>query len=347
MLVMDAIAEILKREGISHLFCYPTTPLIEAAAAGIRPILCRQERVGVDMANGYARTLNGRPPAAFAMQYGPGAENAFPGVATAFSDGSPVLLLPLGHPRARAQVFPMFRSSRACHSVTKQVEELILPAETANVMRRAFSTLKNGRPGPVIVEVPQDVVGADIPGGAPLDYRPVRPTRSAGDPRDVEEAARLLVEARSPVLYAGQGVMYAEATAELRELAELLAAPVMTTMEGKSAFPEDHALALGTAAIVLTRPAKHFLAASDVVLAIGASLTRHSITTATLSPGKRIIHATNDPRDLHKAYATELAMLGDARLVLRQLADAVRGRLGSEARDTHPVAQEIARLREE
>ena len=100
MLVMDAIAQILKREGISTLFCFPTTPIIEAAvAAGLRPIICRQERVGVDMASGFARTVNGQPPAVFAMQYGPGAENAFPGIATAYSDSSPVLLLPLGHPR--------------------------------------------------------------------------------------------------------------------------------------------------------------------------------------------------------------------------------------------------------
>jgi acetolactate synthase I/II/III large subunit len=84
MLVMDAIAQILKREGISTLFCFPTTPLIEAAvAAGLRPIICRQERVGVDMASGFARTANGRPPAVFCMQYGPGAENAFPGIASA------------------------------------------------------------------------------------------------------------------------------------------------------------------------------------------------------------------------------------------------------------------------
>src|SRR5690349_4461902 len=109
MLVMDAIAEILKREGISTLFCFPTTPIIEAAvAAGIRPVICRQERAGADMANGFARVANGRPPAAFAMQYGPGAENAFAGVATAFSDSSPVLFLPLGHARDVAQLFPMF-----------------------------------------------------------------------------------------------------------------------------------------------------------------------------------------------------------------------------------------------
>ena len=100
MIVVDAIAEILKRESVEHLSCYPTTPLIESAAAiGIRPIICRQERVGVGIADGFARVRNGRPPSVFAMQYGPGAENAYPGVATAYSDSTPMLLLPLGHPR--------------------------------------------------------------------------------------------------------------------------------------------------------------------------------------------------------------------------------------------------------
>src|ERR1700730_11927098 len=138
MLVMDAIAQILKREGISTLFCFPTTPVIEAAvAAGLRPIICRQERVGVDMANGFARTADGRPPAVFAMQYGPGAENAFPGIASAYSDSVPVLLLPLGHPRETATLFPMFRSTRTYASVTKSVEELPLPGQVGPAMRRA------------------------------------------------------------------------------------------------------------------------------------------------------------------------------------------------------------------
>ena len=149
MLVMDVIAEILKREGISTLFCFPTTPIIEAAAAvGIKPVICRQERVGVHMADGFARVSNGRPPGVFAMQYGPGAENAFAGVATAFSDSSPVVFLPLGHPRETAQLFPMFKSSRTYASITKSVEEVILPEQIANVMRRAFAQVKNGRHGP-------------------------------------------------------------------------------------------------------------------------------------------------------------------------------------------------------
>ena len=140
MLVMDAIAEILKREGIKTLFCFPTTPIIEAAvAAGIRPVICRQERVGVDMADGFARTVNGRPPAAFAMQYGPGAENAFPGIATAFSDSSPVLLLPLGHPRDSAQRVPDVQLD-AHLRLGDQVGRDDQPAgaRSAPVMRRAF-----------------------------------------------------------------------------------------------------------------------------------------------------------------------------------------------------------------
>jgi len=111
--LIDVIVDMLKLEGVSVMFCYPTTPLIEAAAAaGIRPLLCQQERVGVDMANGYARVRDGRPFSVFAMQYGPGGENAFAGVATAYSDSSPMLLLPLGHRREVAQLPPTFRSSR-------------------------------------------------------------------------------------------------------------------------------------------------------------------------------------------------------------------------------------------
>src|SRR5499425_2520165 len=145
MLVMNVIAEILKKEGVSNLFCFPTTPIIEAAAAvGIKPVICRQERVGVHMADGFSRVSNGRPPGVFAMQYGPGAENAFAGVATAFSDSSPVVFLPLGHPRETAQVFPLFSSAKAYASVVKSVETLNQPEQVVEVMRRAFNLLKMG-----------------------------------------------------------------------------------------------------------------------------------------------------------------------------------------------------------
>ena len=220
MLVMDVIAEILKREGISTLFCFPTTPIIEAAAAvGIKPVICRQERVGVHMANGFARVSNGRPPGVFAMQYGPGAENAFAGVATAFSDSSPVVFLPLGHPRETAQLFPMFKSSRSYAAITKSVEEVILPEQIANVMRRAFSQVKNGRQGPVMVEVPADVHSIRcrcrserVPAGSrhPLGRR--RPRHRGGGapaarrllPDDPRRAGRLLCRSHRRVAAVGR-----------------------------------------------------------------------------------------------------------------------------------------------
>ena len=346
MQVMNVIAEILKREGVSTLFCFPTTPIIEAAAAvGIKPVICRQERVGVHMADGFARVSNGRPPGVFAMQYGPGAENAFAGVATAFSDSTPVLFLPLGHPRETAQLFPMFKSSRSYAAITKSVEEVQLPHEIGNIMRRAFAQLKNGRSGPVMVEVPADVTATEIDVD-PSRHRPVRTSRSAGDERDIDDAAKMLLDAACPIILVGQGVFYAEATDELRQLAELLQAPVMSTFDGKSAFPEDHALSLGPGGGTFTGHGRHFLHKSDLVLGVGCSFTRHGIATPVFPPGKKYIHATNDTRDLHKAFAADLGILGDAKLVLGQLIEAVKDRLGGRARGGE-VAREVAGKREE
>ena len=344
MKIVDAIAEILKREGVSFLSAYPTTPVIDAtAAAGIRSVLCRQERVGVGIADGFSRIANGRRIGVFAMQYGPGAENAFPGVATAFSDSTPLLLLPLGHQRDRAQVFPLFSSARTYASVTKSVETLNQPEQVSEVMRRAFNLLKNGRPGPVMVEIPADVAVAEA-GDAASSYRPVNVTRPAGNPREIAAAARALVEARRPVIHAGQGVLYAEAAAELRELAELLNAPVMTTLEGKSAFPEDHALALGTGSSVMSRPVYEFLKDADVVLGIGCSFTRHGMAT-NIPPGKIIIHATNDERDLNKNYHADHPILGDAKIVLRQFIDAIKDLGAARTSRNGAVAGEIQRVR--
>ena len=186
MKVIDAIARILKIEGAEYLYAYPTTPLIEAAAkADIRPVLCRQERVGVGIADGYARVTNGRPLAAFCMQYGPGAENAFPGVATAFSDSTTMLLLPLGHPRDRAQVFPLFSSARTYASVTKSVETINTGSQVADVMRRAISLMRTGRPGPAMVEIPADLTNEEVPDGLIDAYRPVRTTSTGANVHDV------------------------------------------------------------------------------------------------------------------------------------------------------------------
>jgi acetolactate synthase-1/2/3 large subunit len=342
--VVDAIARILKIEGAEFLSAYPTTPVIEAAArAEIRPVLCRQERVGVGIADGYARVTNGKKLAAFCMQYGPGAENAFPGVATAYSDSTPMLLLPLGHPRDRAQVFPLFSSARTFASVTKGVETITQGSQVGEVMRRAISLMRMGRPGPTMVEIPADVVNEEVPDSLVDAYRPVKTTSAGANVRDVEAAARVLRDARRPVIHAGQGVLYAEASEELRELAELLQAPVMATLEGKSAFPEDHPLALDTGGPSVTGHTLHYLREADVVLGIGCSFTRHGMA-ASIPAGKTIIHATNDERDLNKSYVADHPLLGDARLVLRQLVEAVEG-LGGRPAGREGVRAEIEGVR--
>lgn len=345
MQIIDAISEILKREGVDFLSTYPTTPLIDAAAAtGIRPILCRQERVGVGIADGFTRIANGKRIGVFAMQYGPGAENAFPGVATAYSDSVPMLLLPLGHQRDRAQVFPLFSSARTFASVTKSVETLNQPEQVTEVLRRAFNLLKMGRPGPVMVEIPADVALEHVDDAIVHAYKAVKPTCPAGNEQDIAEAARVLLQARRPVIHAGQGVLYAEASDELVELAELLQIPVMTTLEGKSAFPEDHALSLGTGGPTMAGPVPHFLRQADVVFGIGCSFTKHGMA-ANIPAGKTIIHATNDERDLNKNYPTDYPILGNAKLVLRQFIEALKD-LGPEHHVHGDTAAEVLEIKE-
>jgi acetolactate synthase-1/2/3 large subunit len=337
--------EVLKREGVDFLSCYPSTPIIEAAAAAeVRPIVCRQERVGVGIADGFSRISNGRRIGVFAMQYGPGAENAFSGVATAYSDSVPVLLLPMGHASDRAGMKPYFSSVRSYDAVTKWVERVNVAGQIPEVMRRAFSFLRMGKPGPVMLEIPADMADKEV---EPFDYQPVKTALAASDSQGVAEAAQVLVEARNPVIHAGQGVLYAEAWDELLELAELLQAPVMTTMMGKSAFPENHPLSLGTGARVVTKPVFHFLGKADVVFGIGCSFARHYMSTK-IPPGKVIIHATNNTEDINKNYAVDYPIVGDAKLVLRQFIEAVKERLGSHVRGgKSTVAEEIKKVKEE
>ena len=172
MLVIDAISEILKKEGIKYLSAFPTTSVIEAAAeSGIKPIICRQERVGVGIADGYSRITGGNPPGVFAMQYGPGAENAYPGVATAYADAVPMLFLPLGHRRDRDRIFPHFNSVDSFSSVTKYVEQINDVSSVSDTMRRAFYRLKNGRPGPIMVEIPIDIADKEIDESAVSQYQ--------------------------------------------------------------------------------------------------------------------------------------------------------------------------------
>ena len=337
-----AVAEILKREGTEFLVCYPSQPLIEACALlGIRPILCRQERVGISIADGFSRTTNGRRTGVFAMQQGPGSENAFPGAAQAFSDNVPILLIPGGEPTQRAFIRPGFNAVDNYAHVTKWRAQINHAQRIPELMRRAYYHLRTGKPGPVLMEVPRDVWTADLDGE--LDYAPVKGNRTGPDPQDVREVAQVLLKAQQPVIHAGQGVMYAEATEELKRLAELLQVPVMTTMPGKSAFPEDHPLALGASAVSTTKQISHFLQKADVVFGIGCSFTRTSYGK-TIPPGKVMVHSTNDPGDVNKDYKADYALIGDARLVLQGLIEEVKG---AGRRGNGSVAEEVQAVKRE
>ncbi len=345
MKVPAAIAEILRREGVDVLFGYPRNAVLEAAAeADIRTVIVRQERTGLHMADAYSRMTRGRRMGCFAMQHGPGTENAYGGVAQAYSESVPLLVLPAGYARRLAHVPDNYNATVQMAGITKLAEPINLPAETANIMRRAFTQLRNGRPRPVLVEIPYDVNSEEVP--EPLVYEPVLRTRFAPDPEAVEAAARALVEAERPVIYAGQGVHWAEAYDELKTLAELLAAPVCTSLEGKSCFDETHPLALGSGGAAIPEPVRHFLDAADVIFGVGCSFSQTAFGVS-MPAGKVIVHNTLDETDLNKNYPTRHALLGDAKLTLAMLVLAVGRLLGGIARDASPVAGEIKRVEAE
>jgi len=341
-----AVAEILKREGVQFLIGYPVNPIIEAAAvADIRTIIVRQERVGLHMADAVSRLSSGRRIGVFAMQQGPGAENAFGGVAQAYADSVPIVVLPAGYPRRLTNIPPNFNSFLNYRNVTKWAEQVIMPDAIPDALRRAFTQVKNGRPRPVLVELPADVLAEEVP--EPLAYRPPMRTRTAPDPHAVAEAAAVLVGAERPVIYAGQGVHYAQAWQALRELAELLEAPVTTSLQGKSAFPENHPLSLGSGGRSMPKPVFHFLQQADVIFGIGCSFSTSNYAV-TMPKGKVMVHATLDAADLNKDVPADHALIGDAALTLEALAAEVRDRLRSGPRGrAAKVTQEIKTIRAE
>ena len=341
-----AIAEILKREGVAFLIGYPVNTIIEAAAAAdIRTIIVRQERVGLHMADAVSRVSSGEKIGVFAMQHGPGTENSFGGVAQAYGDSVPIVVLPGGYPRRLTNVAPNFNSALNYRHITKWCEEVLLASEVPNAMRRAFTQVKNGRPRPVLVEVPVDLFQEDV--AEPLAYARTLRTRTGPDPKAVSEVAGVLVNARRPVIYAGQGVHYAKAWRELRELAELLEAPVTTSLQGKSAFPENHPLSLGSGGRSISKQLHHFLMSSDVIFGIGCSYTSTNYGVP-MPKGKVMIQATLDAADLAKDIPIDHALIGDAALTLEAVIAEVKQRLGGKPRGRRAaVTQEIAALKQE
>jgi len=338
-----AVANILHAEGVECFTAFPDNAIIDAVASlGIRPVITRTERVAVNIADGYTRLKNGRSIGVCALQYAGGIENAFAGVAQAYSDNTPILLLPSGYERAEQGVTPNFQATRNYASVTKWVEVVNGAERLPQMLARAFTLLRNDQPGPVMLEIPTDVLEETLP--TDCIYQPTRRSAPQGDAQDVEEALRILLSARHPLIVAGQGVFYAEAWQALRDFAELVQVPVMTTLNAKSVFPEDHPLALGAGARARPRTVDHFLAQADVIFGIGTSFTR-STYIAAIPPGKTLVQIVNSAADINKDYPIAHGVIGDANAVLQQLIVAAKTMIGDRRRDGTALHKTIAAVK--
>lgn len=345
MNTLEAVARILKLEGVEWVTCFPSNNLLEAVAKeGIRPILFRHERGALMAADGFSR-LNDRQRFGVAItQGGPGAENSMGGIAQAFADNVPILVFQGGVQTAEYAVRPNFSPTRTYQSVTRHAEVIWKADMVSAVMRRAFHALRNGRPGPVLIEIPSDVEGQPVSEAAQPYQSPKRspqaPSRGA-----VQDAVGALLGARTPVIWSGMGTLFAGATDQLRELAELAQIPVYCTMPGKSGFDERHPLALGSGSGATTRPAYRWLQESDALFAVGSSLTRTPYGQP-IPDGKTIVHNTESIEDLNKDYDASIGLPGDARLTLELMIDEVKGRIGDRPRE-NTVAAELAEIRQQ
>ena len=342
---VSAIARILRLEGVEWVACYPSNSLIESVAQeGIRTVMFRHERGAVMAADGYSRASNRQKFGVVITQGASGAENAMGGIAQAFGDNVPILLIPGGAALAAWNISPNFSPSRAYAPISKQTEVILTPSEVGNAMRRAFHALRNGPGGPVTVETPADVMTADVPDSVVTDYRPPRRATVAPSRSDVKDAVKLLVDANNPVLWAGGGVLFGDATDELMELAELLDVPVYTTMQGKSSFPETHPLSLGAGSGATTWPARKWLLESDVVFAIGSSLTTTGYGQP-IPPGKVLIQNTDNIAEINKQETVDVGLPGDSKATLELVIDEVKALIGDTPRNTG-VRDRIAAERE-
>lgn len=339
----DLIAHILRLEGVEWMACFPNNPVIEAAAkVGIRPIAFRHERGAVMAADGFSRTSDRQRFGVVAVQSQAGAENALGGIAQAYADNIPILVLPGGVNTHEIAVRPNYSAVRNYEGITKRVEAIHRAQDIGAAMRRAFSALRNGVPGPVVVELTADICRQEVPEDALEAYTSPRLALQAPDPVVVAAAVDALLSAKRPLLWAGAGVLFGQATQELQRLAELTATPVFCTMQGKSALDERHPLSLGAGGMTTTGPASNWLSSADVVVALGSSLTRTPYGQKV--PQKAfLIQNTNNPDELAKDEDVDLALPGDVRLTLQALLAEVERRGNPADRSVIEAEVEAAR----
>ena len=333
----DAIVRALEQEGVEYISGFQgggLNPLWTGLrnSETIRVFAARNERLGVEIADGYARAT-GKVGVAMTGT-GPGATNTLTGIAGAFADNIPVLLLMGQVPLAQlGKEVQQEVSASILDTLVKWRGTMAKVEDIPSIMRRAFTALRSGSPGPVVLEMPQDVLMTEVPDGS-LVYEPVGPGRKAAPAADeVAKAADLLVNAKNPVLNLGGGVLSAEAWDEAKELAELLSMPVATTLVAKGVFPEDHPLSMGMGCYPRSRYASgaslHMNRKADVVLAVGNSYRLPNGTDGRPIPESvSLIHVNADEHDLNKQYQADVPILADAKLALRAILDAVKERIG-------------------
>ena len=345
MKVLDAVARILKAEGIEWAGCFPSNNLIEAVAeVGINPIMFRQERGAAMAVDGFSRMRNREEFGVLITQGGPGSENTMGGLAQAYADNVTILYLPGGPAVSARSVKPNFSPARTYESVSVSAEVLFQPNQVASVMRRAFHALRNGRPGPVIVEIPADVGEMEVDDSVVSSYAPPKRHRFAPDPAEIKEAVRLLLAAKKPVIWSGMGVLMSGASPELTQLAEIAQIPVYCTMPGKSGFDQRHPLALGSGSSATSLQARTWLQESDVLLGVGTSLTRTGYGQP-IPDGKVMIHNTETVADLNKDFNVDVGLVGDTKLTLEMMVEEVKVQLGGQNRKgSSELADQIAEI---
>ena len=342
----QALIKSLEMMGVEVMFGLPGgailpvyDPIIDSP---IRHILVRHEQGAGHMASGYAHAT-GRPGVAMVTS-GPAATNVVTPLCDAYMDSVPMVCITGQVPLASigSDAFQECDTTGITLSVTKHNYLVTDAADIPRIVREAFHIATTGRPGPVLIDIPKDIVdpknprsamdwywptAADIDQGLP-GYRPT----TKGHPRMIKEAARLITESRQPVIYAGGGILKARAAETLRELAELTGIPVVTTLMARGAFPDDHELCLGMPGMHGNYTAVTAMQKADLLIALGSRFDdRVTGKVAGFAPDAKIIHVDIDPAELGKVRRPDVPIVGDCRLVIEELVKAVRDLGGSEA----------------
>lgn len=361
----DIITEVLVREGVPYVIGIPghgNLPLVDAfrrCQDRLQVIMPRHEQAAVHMADGYYR-VKGRPLAVF-TSIGAGASNTAIGLATAYVDSIPLLLL-IGETHTYMRGVGVLQEierqqwsamPRMLEPAVKRSWRIDSAGQLPRAMSQAFNAMCTGRPGPVMIDLPMDVQAQTVEvHDSMLEPQARRPhDRPAGDPEATRRAAELLIQAHRPVLLAGGGVILSGAEAELAQLAEHLGACVVSTMQGKGAFPEDHALYAWHMGSNGTTCGNYMTTNADVLLAVGTRFADKA--TCSYRPGEafsipptRLIHTDIDPFEIGKNYPVEVGIVGDAKAVLAGLVEAVREltpvRTWQAAAYTQEIGQKVA-----